>query len=195
MTLQDLLPLLGDPEEGPLLRPFFAGVATEAQRERYLGWLEGQPGPRGEAARRLAALREGMESPDAPRLRRELEEALGRVRGWWALVRPVAWVLNCGEAAGEEPAVRFAYECARSWETLVPTGEEGQRYCGGCGERVFLCGGRREAEEHALAGRCIAVSAGLAERVRAEVTGTVTGRPHPPELWGRRLPWVSRRGP
>jgi hypothetical protein len=184
MSLGELMELLSSPEEGPRLRPLLGGTGTDEDRHRYFSWLEGQQSPRGEVARRLSALER---SPDAAN-RAALEEALQRVSGaWWALVRPVPWLLNCGEAAGQPAEVRFAYECPRSWETLEPTEEEGQRFCGRCRERVFLCPNREEAERQALAGRCIAVPSSLAREVSEAVSRLVVGRPHPPSLWADRL--------
>jgi hypothetical protein len=83
--------------------------------------------------------------------------------------------------------VRFAYECPRRWEELTPTADPGVRHCEGCHEAVYACGSRKEAEDHAQAGRCISIAAALAARVGEEVSRDMTGRPHTPSLWASRL--------
>jgi hypothetical protein len=188
--MPSLFDMLDDPEERPLLLPFLRGEATAAERARYVAWLAARGDERGELLELTAALgAPGSAGSAGKRARfRVLVDRVSRASAdWWAAVRPASWLLNCGLAAGEPPRVRFAFTCPRRWEELVPTGAPGVRSCEGCGELVYLTPGRREAEEHARAGRCIAVPAPLATEVGLELTRHTLGRPDPPSKWGDAL--------
>lgn len=188
MGIEELFALLSDAEEGPLFRPFLAATATDADRDRYHAWLATRPGPRGDLIRHLALPPHDLDGPARERHHLRTTELIEATPyGWWKVVRPVPWVLNCGEAAEEPPPVRFAFECPRSWETLTPTDAQNERHCSQCERRVYLCRDRAEAERRAMAGQCIAVAAALAGQVSGEVSRHITGQPHPPSLWADRL--------
>lgn len=177
-----------DPVEGPLLLPLLEGRPDVAARERYQAWLQGQGDPRGEVMALAARLSEPGELPGREAMRARLVELLAEVPAdWWQVVRPVQWLLSCGQAAAEPIAVRFAFECPRSWESLEPTSDPSVRRCDGCSQEVILCGSQAQAAQQALRGRCIAVPRALAVQVSQEATVHVTGRPHLPTLWAERL--------
>lgn len=178
--------LVGDPEEGPFVRPFFSGVlATDAQRAAYRDFLVGRGDPRGE----LLVLAEQLSAPvapaDAPALRARLLALVAEVDDfWWRCVSSHAWTLNCVQAPPD--TVRFAYECPRLWQELVHTDDARVRDCAECKQQVYLCATLDEAAAHARAGHCISVPsqlAGVVHRKYEERTRMVTGRPHIPSYW------------
>ncbi|WPB82218.1 hypothetical protein KYC5002_24265 [Archangium violaceum] len=57
--------------------------------------------------------------------------------------------------------VRFQFKCPKQWDSLRETAEPGVRLCGQCHKQVYLCQSTQEAAEHARAGHCVAVPAGL----------------------------------
>lgn len=175
-------------EEGPfLVRVLGAPYGREGLAE-YRVFLEGRGDPRGELLRVQDALLDGASEAEVAGLRARLEELLSVVDGlWWRCVDRLGRVRNCGQAIGEEPVVRFAFECPMRWEALVTTADAKVRWCGECGERVVQCGTRSEAEAQARLGRCISVPAKIAGAAGAEATTMVTGRPDPMEYWGRRI--------
>jgi hypothetical protein len=180
--------LLDDPEEGPLVRPLFAGTAGPAERAAYRDWLVARGDLRGEVLALIDALAAPTAPADAPALRARLDAIVGQVPAFWlAIVRPYAEVFNCGQAIGEAPVVRFAYECPRRWETFEPTADPKVRRCDGCGEAVNLCETLEEAEAHARLGACITVPGSVTQRAWSEYTRMMTGRPHLPGVWGRRI--------
>jgi hypothetical protein len=180
--------LLTDPVEGPLLMPLLQDQPDAAAWGRYQAWLQGQGDPRGEAMALAVRLSEPGELPGREALATRLAELLERVpEGWWRLVCTVPWVLSCGQAAAEPIAVRFAFECPRSWESLQPTRDPSVRRCDGCAQEVILCDSQAQAAQQALRGRCIAVPRALVAKVSRETTAHITGRPHVPTLWAARL--------
>lgn len=60
--------------------------------------------------------------------------------------------------------VRFQFRCPKQWDALQETAEPGVRSCGECHKQVYLCQSTQEAAEHARAGHCVAVPAGLVPR-------------------------------
>lgn len=188
MTWDSPWQLLADPDEGPLARPFLAGTATDADRARYRDWLLARGDRRGELLAALDALLAPVAPPDAAALRARLAELSAQVPEFWlAIVRPVADVYNCGEAIGAAPAVRFAYECPRTWASLEPTADPAVRRCDGCGEAVTLCTTLEQAEAHARIGACITVPSAIAQEAHDRYTRMITGRPHLPSVWARRI--------
>ncbi|MCC6995685.1 MAG: hypothetical protein IT370_13835 [Deltaproteobacteria bacterium] len=181
-----LLDLLGDPEEGPLLRPLFSGLpVTEAQRAAYRDFVVGRGGTRGE----LLLLAEQLSAPvapaNAPAMRARLLTLVAEVDPlWWGCVSGHGWTLNCVQAP--PGTVRFAYDCPRLWQELLPTGDARVRDCAECQQQVHLCSTLDEAAAHARAGHCISVPsqlAGVVHRTYEERTRMVTGRPHLPSYW------------
>ena len=59
--------------------------------------------------------------------------------------------------------------------------------CEGCGERVYACSTRPEAEAHALRGHCISVPVALVNGLSGTLARNMTGRPHLPSLWAQAL--------
>ena len=186
-AMHAILQLLQDPIEGPFLGPVLMGPATHTDRVRYAAFLRSRNDPRGELLELALSL--GAEpSAGVAAERRRLEELIGQVDpDWWRAVKPFVWTLGCGLAKSEPPAVRFAFECPKAWESLAPTSVAGVRHCDSCGEQVYLSRSRREAESNARQQRCIAVPASVASEVSTDVTRNVLGRPHPPSLWAAQL--------
>jgi len=186
--MQSIVQLLRDPIEGPLLAPLLSGAGTDEDRVRYIAFLRERHDGRGELLELALSLgAEPSVGSVADRLR--LEELIGQVRPveWWQAVRPIVWTLGCGLAKAEPPAVRFAFECRKAWESLTPTSVAGVRHCEGCGELVYLSRSRQEAEANARLQRCIAVPVKVASRVSQDVTRNVLGRPHAPSLWAAEV--------
>src|SRR5262249_57160262 len=57
---------------------------------------------------------------------------------------------------------RFGYAWPMRWEKLLPTGDDGVRFCGSCRKEVYHCGTVEEARGHAFRGHCVAVDSRLA---------------------------------
>jgi uncharacterized protein (TIGR02996 family) len=160
---------LSDPDEMAFIRAIAADPDDEATRLVYADWLEERGDPRAEFLRvesALAGLRD--DDPRYPGLWGRCEE-LGSGRDlWWCrlvAVRRKSRVLNCGASPSASPAVRFAFRCPNHWAALEPTGDAGVRYCGDCRQQVYRCETQEQAQRHALAGRCIAISSALAGEV------------------------------
>jgi hypothetical protein len=180
--------LMRDPDEGPLVRPFFAGTAGPAERGVYRDWLLGRGDVRGEVLALIDALVAPVAPPDAPAIRARLAALSEQVPGFWlALMATHAGPFACGQARGAEPAVRFAFECPRRWHDLAVTGDPRRRHCDGCGETVELCETLDEAEAAARRGACITVPGRITQQAWDRYTRMMTGRPHLPEVWGRNI--------
>jgi hypothetical protein len=186
--LESPMQLLADPEEGPFARPFFAGTAGAAERAAYRDWLVARGDVRGEVLALLDALVAPAPPPDGAAQRARLAALEPEVPDWWLeMVRGVAGVFNCGRGPDAAPAVRFAFECPRRWETLEATADARVRRCGDCGENVTLCETLEDAEAAARRGACITVPVRVTHRAWSEYTKMITGRPHLPSVWGRRI--------
>lgn len=70
---------------------------------------------------------------------------------------------NCG--------MGLAWECPMRWTDLEPTGAAGVRSCLECKKEVFVCTTRADFQEHAGAGRCVAIPAGTADDDRGLMVG------------------------
>lgn len=96
-------------------------------------------------------------------------------------------ILNCGKGATEPRRVRFSFICNKRWETLLPTENAGERHCNACNSRVYQCATVREAEMHAHAGHCIAVSYDLVDKAAGGGYRNAVGRPDPIGDWRDKL--------
>lgn len=188
--------MLGDREEGPLFGALLSNPADAVARERYVRWLLARKEPRAELVRLGLRLAEGGEEEAARQALCARFTALqedGDER-WLALVLDSPPIRNCGQTSDPVPAVRFAYQCDRQWETLQPTSEPRVRYCGSCRQDVYRCSSFTEAATHAQRGECIAVEPHLVGEAYARYCRMVTGRPDPIAMWavsqlkGRELP-------
>lgn len=175
-----------DAEEGPLLMAALGEAGPG--RARYVEWLRARGDERGELVWALWRLCE--EPLDIA----EREALIARVEGlaevldprWGQLFARMAGLLNCG-GGGAGEVERFAFECPRRWETLEVSERPGERWCGACAQRVYLCESAQEVELRARRGECVAVRSALAERVGRELTQHMVGRPEPMRLWAERI--------
>lgn len=188
-----LFPLVDDPfldddpardaHETAFLAAIVADPDDDASRLVFADWLEEQS-KHDKAAfvrREIEFARAPQSSPDFDRLRRELDRLDDAIGGrWaWALVRP-GRLLNCGQADGRHPVVRFAFQCPMRWADLAPRAD-GVRYCATCDKTVHLCATTDDVEAHAVRGDCVAIPSRLALDVRVEYeqAGPPAPRPDP----------------
>lgn len=175
-------------EEGPYLMRVLAAPYGREGLAEYRQFLEGRGDARGELLRVQDALLDGASEGELAGLKARLAALVAACdKAWWRCVDRLGQLRNCGQALEEEAVVRFAFECPMRWETLVRSREADVRWCGECGERVYQCGTRAEAEAQARLGRCISVPASITASASREATAMVTGRPNPVEFWGRRI--------
>jgi uncharacterized protein (TIGR02996 family) len=181
--------IMADPEEAFLYRAVVANPQGDAPRQAYAEWLTARGDPRGELlSLELVLSQETPVPPNAPALRAryaELREGIDAL--WLGAMRRAPSLMNCGAAPSESPRVRFAFECPNQWEELAPTATEGVRHCAQCDQAVYRCATQEAAEEHALAGHCIAVETRLAGAMHATLTKHIVGRPSMRGLWARRI--------
>jgi uncharacterized protein (TIGR02996 family) len=197
-----LTPLLSDdprrdPQETAFLRSIVDNPDDDANRLVYADWLEeyGQP-DRARCVRLEVELnRLPRSDPRFASLAAEMEvlDSAFDAQWVWALVRP-ARVLNCGQPESYDLNLRFNYLCPNRWADLRPTENAAVRYCEECRKKVHYCESKAEAERHALAGDCIAITSRLALAVVAAHTpeppeeGEMLGMLMPPtEVWGQEL--------
>jgi uncharacterized protein (TIGR02996 family) len=141
--------------------PFVAALAEdpadEALRLIYADWLEERDDPRAEYLRLDAeyqdlAAKAKLAKPERAR-RTQLKRTLKRLRkgldpAWLAVVsRPRI-----------ERCVAFRFQCPQRWDQLQATDDPLVRRCDECEKNVHYCGTIEEAQKHAQAGRCVAVS-------------------------------------
>lgn len=152
-----------------------AALTGKLDREAYAAHLGDSP--QGELLRLLIADR-----PD-PRID-ELREV---VPAWWVkLFGPPSWILGC---RAREAPLQMAVECDQAWGQLAHTGQALVRHCAKCGTDVYQVRTRKDAENHARAGHCIAAIDEAARAIHASVGDTrgVVGRPHAPSYWAKQL--------
>jgi hypothetical protein len=72
-------------------------------------------------------------------------------------------------------ALRFAFQCERTWESLERTHDQQVRQCDECGRTVHLSMGATEALRNASFGRCVAWAEEVAEEPRRVLVGMLIG--------------------
>jgi uncharacterized protein (TIGR02996 family) len=182
---RSLFEYLNNEEERPHLLAAIDGKLDDAGRLAYAQVLDHRDPLRAEWLR-LDVQLHNQGTTDVDVHRRYME--LGRQFGYELLrILRRKDVLNCGKGASEPRRVRFSFICDKRWETLLPTESPGERHCNACSSRVYQCSTVREAETHALAGHCIAVSSNLVNKASGRDYHAVVGRPNPVADWGDKL--------
>src|SRR4051812_36226472 len=164
-----------DPERHPQETAFLTSIVEDpdddAARLVFADWLD-ESGHADKAAfvrLEVELSREPQSSERYAEVRDELVRLDVAIGGHWcrALVR-INRLLNCGSAKAKTPVLRFAYECPLRWADLTPQSRPDERHCGKCRKTVHHCATRQQAEEHAVAGHCIAIGSRLALAVQQE---------------------------
>lgn len=176
-----------EPDELPFFHAAMRGERVD--REAYRLVLEHKDPVR---ASLLALLvrQDGPDAIDDADLRATIAELREQVDEMWFRFVTGGYVLGCGDAPATRGAIRFAYECPRTWAELQPTGEPTVRRCDHCTESVHDCATLAEAAAHARAGRCISVRGALVNQLNRSVAdrmARVTGRPRAPAFWAERV--------
>ncbi len=184
-TYRSIFEYLSDEKERPYLIPAMDGKLDDAGRLVYAKLLDDLDPLRAEWVRLEVAL-QAQATTDTNIHRRFIE--LGREIGhdFQRMMRRKN-VLNCGQGANETRRVRFSFICERRWETLQPTESSTARHCNACDSRVYHCSTVNEAETHARAGHCIAVSYDLVEKAAGGGYHNAVGRPDPVRDWSENL--------
>ena len=171
------------PEERQALLHFLMHRARH--RADYLAWLDARGDPRAELLRIDAQLCAGQEDE---RSRERLRELLDQIDArWWNLVQSGSEIRACGLGPADQPVVRFAFPCPRSWQSLAPTDRPDVRACDHCEQPVYFCRDSAEVKRRARLGQCVAVGPDLASQSRSDATSGMVGRPDPDQSWGRRV--------
>ena len=180
-----LFDYLGDESERPYLIAAMDGKLDDAGRLAYAQLLEDRDPLRAEWIR-LEVQLHVQATADLDVHRRYAE--LGRYSAYdFRRIMRRNDVLNCGKAATEPRRVRFSFVCEKRWETLLPTENARERHCNACNSRVYHCTTVPEAELHAKAGHCIAVSFSLVDKAAGGGFRNAVGRPDPIGDWGGKL--------
>jgi hypothetical protein len=98
----------------------------------------------------LKAWPDEVDSEDAKKRREELRARV-----------PRQWLIVLGREPIENCELLFTFRCPLKWEKLEPTNLAGVRFCHACQKAVYHCDTIEEARDHASAGDCVAVDAGL----------------------------------
>jgi len=176
---------LGDENERPFLLLAFEGKLDDPQRLAYAKVLDGKDPGRAEWLRLEVQLH--SQATSDPNVHRRYGE-LGRQAGYDFLkIMRRSDVLNCGKGAHEPRRVRFTFICDKRWESLHPTETDNVRHCSVCNEKVHHCTTVPEAENHARAGHCIAVSYSLVDKAAGGGYRNAVGRPNPVADWSEKL--------
>lgn len=176
---------LNDAAERPFLVEAFSGQLDDAKRLAYAQVLDTRDPIRAEWLRLEVQLQAtATHDVGTHRRFRELSRQIGHE---FAHMFRRNDILNCGGAAKEPRKVRFSFICEKRWETLLPTESSAERHCSACDSRVYRCSTVREAENHALAGHCIAVSYDLVDKAAGGGYRNAVGRPDPVGDWKEKL--------
>lgn len=176
---------LSDKAERPYLMAALDGKLDDTGRLAYAKMLDDRDPSRAEWVR-LEVKLHSHATEDANVHRRFA--ALGREIGYDFLrMMRRNDILNCGKGAGETRRVRFSFICERRWETLHPTEDPQVRHCNTCASRVYQCATVPEAESHARAGHCIAVSRDLVHDGAGRNYDNMVGRPDPIGDWAEKM--------
>jgi hypothetical protein len=171
-------------DERTFIHRAYAGTLGDEERLAHARKIEARDPERAEWLRLEVALHTRA-AADPAEIARFIELG-GKIGFDYAnlLLREV--IRNCSskEARTQGPRVRFAFSCPKRWETLAPTVDATVRFCQQCQERVYHCDTIDEAEDRALAGRCIAIPKPLSD---GGVESMMLGRPDPAQMWADRL--------
>lgn len=182
---RSLFEFLNDLDERSFLILAFDGKLDDAQRLAYANVLEAKDPERAEWIR-LEVQLHSRPTNDTNVHQRYGE--LGRQVGYDFLkIMRRNDVFNCGNAPPESRRIRFRFVCDKRWETLHPTDKPDVRHCSVCNEHVHQCTTVPEAETHARAGHCIAVSSDLVQKATGRNYSAMVGRPDPIGDWSAKL--------
>lgn len=180
-----LFELLSDNDERPHLLLAMDGKLDDAGRLAYAKLLENRDPSRAEWIRLEVQLHNKATADTTIHQR---FRTLGGAAGYDFLrVMRRDDILNCAKGASEPRSVRFAFICEKRWDVLLPTESANERHCNACNSRVYHCSTVREAEEHAHAGHCIAVSSLLVDKAAGGGYFNAVGRPNPVRDWATKL--------
>lgn len=171
-------------DERAFIHRAYAGTLGDEERLAHALKIEATDPDRAEWLRLEVALH-SRAADDPAEIARFIE--LGRRIGFDyvnILLREV--IRNCSSAEARKggPQVRFAFQCPKRWETLAPTADATVRFCQLCQENVYYSETIDDAEDHAFAGRCIAIPKPLSD---GGVDDLVLGRPDRARMWADRL--------
>ncbi len=184
-THRSIFEYLSDDSERPYLVRAMDGKLDDAGRLAYASVLDDRDPLRAEWIRLEVAL-QTKATTNTDVHRRFIE--LGRECGYdFQRMMRRTDVLNCGVATKEPRRVRFSFICEKRWETLHPTESSTVRHCNACDSRVFHCSTVKEAETHARAGHCIAISYDLVDKAAGGGYRNAVGRPDPIGEWSEKL--------
>jgi len=176
---------LSDEAERPYLLAAMDGKLDDAGRLAYARLLDDRDPLRAEWVRLEVQLHnQATANPDVHGRYVELARECG---GDYMRMMRRNSVLNCGKDKTEPRKVRFTFVCEKRWETLPPTENSRERHCNACDSRVYHCATVPEAELHARAGHCIAVSYDLVDKAAGGGYRNAVGRPNPIADWGEKL--------
>ncbi len=176
---------MSDEAERPFFLAAFEGKLDDAKRAAYAQVLDSRDPIRAEWLRLEMQLHAtATRDVEVHQRFRELSRSIG-----YEFSRTFRRndVLNCGGARNEPRKVRFAVICEKRWETLLPTENAGERHCNACNSSVYHCSTLKEAETHAYAGHCIAVSYDLVDKGAGGGYRNAVGRPDPVRYWSDKL--------
>lgn len=176
---------LSDPEELPYLRDALNGDLPDERRLAYADLLATRDPERAEWLRLDVALR--ARAAEDPAVRARHAELSRRVGHDFRHLMVRGTILNCGEARGSAPRVRFSFVCDERWEALAPTEDPAVRSCGRCRENVYFETRAADAARRARDGQCIAVPRRLAETASGMDARFMVGRPDPVGDWARQI--------
>jgi uncharacterized protein (TIGR02996 family) len=144
-------------EDKAFLSAILDQPADTTARLVYADWLDDRDDPRGTYLRVELEL-QALPDPDAApagALRERLADLKHQIDPYW---------LACFDRPRIEGCERFEFVCPRKWEQLRTTDDADVRYCEGCRRNVYFCTGIDEAQMHADAGECVAISLGVLRR-------------------------------
>lgn len=176
---------LRDDDERPFLLAAFDGKLDNAKRAEYARVLETRDPIRAEWLRLEMQLHETATSD--VRVHERFRELSRQISHDYRQALRRNDILNCGKGATEPRRIRFTFICEKRWETLLPTTNAKERHCDSCNSRVYHCSTLKEANDHALAGHCIAVSFDLVDKGAGGGYRNAVGRPNPVRYWSESL--------
>jgi uncharacterized protein (TIGR02996 family) len=176
---------LNDESERPYIIAALEGKLDDPQRLAYAELINDRDPARAEWIR--LEVRLNAEATEDQAIHRRFAEVRRTIGADFVRFMRRKDILNCGSGSKEARQVRFSFLCERRWETLHPTEEASVRHCNSCDSRVYQCTTVPEAEAHARAGHCIAVSSDIVDKAAGGGYRNAVGRPDPVADWGRKL--------
>jgi uncharacterized protein (TIGR02996 family) len=145
-------------EEKGFLRAILNSPTDRTVRLVYADWLDERDDRKADYLRTEVELH-ALADSDADRreeLRRRLVALRSVVDPFWLACFDRPWIEGCDD--------HFAFRCPKKWEQLRTTDDAAVRFCDACERPVYYCESIGEAQLHADAGECVAVSLTLFRR-------------------------------